>query len=177
MVPHWRLTALWSVGATATKTAFAFSCIAVVAFSFPVQADEHSLPDPTLTPGAVIAEATAADICKPGYSTRTRHVDAATKRSVYRAYGLSGNHTAYCSGDQGCEVDHLISLELGGSNDAANLWPEPYGGIVWNAHVKDRLENRLHRMVCDGEISLSEAQQDIADDWVAAYGRWIGGPE
>ena len=34
-------------------------------------------------------------------------------------YGIRGSHhgSAY-------EVDHLISLELGGSNEVANLWPE-----------------------------------------------------
>jgi hypothetical protein len=41
-------------------------------------------------------------------------------------------------------VDHLIPLELGGSNDIANLWPQSYV-TVWNAHMKDRLENRLNR--------------------------------
>ena len=70
-----------------------------------------------------------------------------------------------------CEVDHLISLELGGSNRLRNLWPEPYN-IVWNAHVKDRLENRLHQMVCAGELDLTTAQQAIASDWIAAYKRY-----
>jgi hypothetical protein len=72
-----------------------------------------------------------------------------------------------------CEVDHLISLELGGSNRPANLWPEPYD-IVWNAKVKDKLENRLHKMVCAGEIDLSTAQKAIAKDWIAAYQQYEG---
>jgi 5-methylcytosine-specific restriction endonuclease McrA len=45
-----------------------------------------------------------------------------------------------------CEVDHLIPLELGGSNRAANLWPQRYDG-GWSARDKDRLESRLHRLL------------------------------
>jgi hypothetical protein len=70
-------------------------------------------------------------------------------------------------------VDHLIPLELGGSNRLGNLWPEPYD-IVWNARVKDRLENRMHKMVCAGELDLATAQRAIAADWVAAYRRYEG---
>ena len=52
------------------------------------------------------------------------------------------------------EVDHLISLELGGSNAIRNLWPEPYAGR-WGARTKDVLENRLHDLVCEGQTYAS----------------------
>ncbi len=64
----------------------------------------------------------------------------------------------------------LIALELGGSNRVTNLWPEPYE-ITWNAHVKDRLENRLHELVCAGRLDLATAQRAIATDWIEAYKR------
>jgi hypothetical protein len=73
------------------------------------------------------------------------------------------------------EVDHLISLELGGSNAIGNLWPEPYAG-VWGARTKDVLENRLHDLVCSGMLSLPKAQHLEATDWVAAYRRFVGHP-
>ena len=92
-------------------------------------------------------------------------VPAAVKRQVYADYRRS-RRKGVC-----CEVDHLISLELGGSNRLRNLRPEPYD-IVWNAHVKDRLENRLHQMVCAGQLDLRIAQQAIASDWIAAYKRY-----
>jgi hypothetical protein len=66
------------------------------------------------------------------------------------------------------EVDHLVSLELGGTNARANLFPEaasPRPG----SHEKDRLENRLHDLVCSGQISLRRAQRAIATNWVKAY--------
>ena len=68
------------------------------------------------------------------------------------------------------EVDHLIPLELGGSNDIANLWPEaasPKSGF----HEKDQVENYLHDQVCSGAISLKDAQTQIATDWLAVYHR------
>lgn len=67
------------------------------------------------------------------------------------------------------EVDHLISLELGGSNSIKNLWPEP--GFP---NPKDKLENRLHAMVCSGQISLLQAQHDIATNWVQSYRTLVG---
>jgi hypothetical protein len=71
------------------------------------------------------------------------------------------------------EVDYLITPELGGATDIRNLWPEPYQDTVWNAHVKDQLEDRLHRMVCRGDLDLATAQRDISTDWIAAYRKYF----
>jgi hypothetical protein len=73
------------------------------------------------------------------------------------------------------EVDHLISLELGGSNAITNLWPEPYVGR-WGARTKDTLENRLHDLVCSGAMKLPHAQRIEAANWVAAYEKYVGTP-
>jgi hypothetical protein len=87
---------------------------------------------------------------------------------------LKGNHTGYCDGVGGCEIDHLISLELGGSNDIGNLWPQPYFNDC-NAHQKDLLENKLHELVCDADdsIPLAEAQLAISTDWISAYTKYV----
>ena len=97
---------------------------------------------------------TKAMICASGFTKCTPNVPASTKKKVLDEYGLKGTHTGYCKGNEGCEVDHLISLELGGSNDIKNLWPESYDAETWGAHVKDQLENDLHRMVCKVDMSL-----------------------
>jgi len=128
----------------------------------------HELPDPYLTPGAV-RTTDAHEICLRATSD-IRKVSAKTKRAVYTAYGnLGGNHTGFCSVQGGCEIDHLISLELGGSNDPQNLFPQPYSGVRWNAHVKDRLENELHRNICNGAITPEAAQRQIATNWIQTY--------
>jgi hypothetical protein len=69
-------------------------------------------------------------------------------------------------------VDHLISLELGGSNDVKNLWPEPYEPSP-GAKEKDKVENWLHAQVCAGRIPIAEAQREIAGDWYAVYERIV----
>ena len=120
------------------------------------------LPDAKLTPGAVLP-VTKADICVPGYTKKVRNVPASVKRQVYAEYGI----TSHKAGD--FEVDHLISLELGGSNSIKNLWPESYKTQPWNARVKDALENELHDEICSGQIDMATAQKEIATDWVASY--------
>jgi hypothetical protein len=130
----------------------------------------RDMPDPVLTPGAV-RTVDKQEICHTKTVT-VRNVPPVIKKQVYKSYHLDGNHTGYCDGPGGCEVDHLISLELGGSNDPKNLWPQPYDG-PWNAHMKDKLENTLHKMICDGSIPVGQAQQEIATDWKSAYTRYV----
>src|SRR4051812_46012719 len=111
------------------------------------------LPDPKLTPGATL-KATREQVCTPGWATAHRNVSIAMKKFVYREYRMPYR-------PKEAEVDHLIPLELSGANSIGNLWPEPYAG-EWGARTKDRLENRLHRLVCVGDIPLEEAQRRIA---------------
>jgi hypothetical protein len=123
-------------------------------------------PDKTLTPGATLA-VTAQDVCAPGYGRRVRDVPREVKRTVYASYGISER----APGEY--EVDHLISLGIGGSNSTRNLWPQANWTSPWNARVKDALENRLHRDVCAGRVDLQTAQHDMATDWIAAYQRYF----
>jgi len=124
-------------------------------------------PDSKLTPGAVLP-VTREDIIVPGYTKKVRNVPQSVKEQVYAEYGI----TSRAPGE--FEVDHLISLELGGSNSIKNLWPQSYLTKPWNAHVKDRLEDKLHAMVRDNQIDLATAQHEIATDWIAAYKKYVG---
>ncbi len=130
--------------------------------TFVYAGQNRSLPDSNLTPG-VILNVTKEDVCTPGYSKSIRNVPQSEKRQVYQEYNMQPDKSP-CP----CEVDHLISLELGGSNDIKNLWPQPYTG-KWNAHMKDRLENWLHKQVCKGDMTLQETQEAIKNDWTKAY--------
>jgi hypothetical protein len=60
-----------------------------------------------------------------------------------------------------------VSLELGGSNDATNLWPE----VPPSPNPKDQVEDTLHDAVCAGQVSLAAAQNAIASDWMTAEAR------
>jgi hypothetical protein len=146
--------------------------LAVLGCPLPVHAGD--LPDPAVTPGATDPAVNQGDIrqtiCVRGYTVRVRPPVSYTnslKRRQMRREQLPGSIRDY-------EEDHLISLELGGSpKDPRNLWPEPYAGR-WGAMVKDRLENRLHRLICSGRIRLADAQKAISRNWIAAYKRYVG---
>ena len=127
----------------------------------------NALPDSACTPGAIIADATKDQICQPGYSKNVRNVPDSEKNEVYAEYGI----THHSAGEY--EVDHLISLELGGSNDIANLWPEPAEPRP-GFHEKDQVENYLHAQMCSGAISLQDAQVAIASNWMQFYGPATG---
>ena len=135
------------------------------------------LPDPKVTPGAV-AIADQATVCATKWGSDERHVTPAMKRTAYASYGTAPgkgtcawvNRTTKTGKvtREGCEIDHLISRELGGADAVANLWPQPYNPKP-GAHEKDWLENELHKEVCRGLISLADAQHEIRADWYAAY--------
>lgn len=133
-------------------------------------ASPPELPDPKLTPGVADPAVTQANIgrtiCVAGYTAKVRHVTPAMHRAVFAEYGVNPK----VGGPY--EDDHLISLELGGSNDIRNRWPQSYVG-KWNAHMKDHLENKLHALVCDGTISLHAAQEAIRTDWETAYAKYV----
>jgi hypothetical protein len=123
-----------------------------------------TLNDLTATPGATTGM-TAAQLCAKDFRTGTvRNVTEATKHAACAEYGLAKTD---CVGTK-VEIDHLVSLELGGSNDLKNLWPEPYLPKP-GAREKDVVEDTLHRQVCAGTISLATAQHEISTNWYAVY--------
>ena len=89
--------------------------------------------------------------------------------SDLEAYGESGGLGLY-------ELDHLVPLELGGSSDTANLWPELNDHPPGAVNSKDPVEDELHDLVCaavEGRpyLPLAEAQMLIATDWTEAEAR------
>lgn len=120
-----------------------------------------------LTPGAT-ANVSVSAICVPGYATRVRAVSETEKLAIYADYGISNHPTGRY------EIDHLIPLELGGSNAASNLWPELNDHPAGYLNSKDILENRMHQLVCRGALPLGTAQRAIAANWVEAYQRYLG---
>ncbi len=120
-------------------------------------------PNPDLTPGEVYTNITKEDICTSGYSSRVRDVPLLEKKQVYQEYNIS-----YPQPQGAYEVDHFISLELGGSNDIKNLWPEPSEPRP-GFHEKDKTENYLHAQICNNQISLKDAQDKIRNDWYKIY--------
>ncbi|GAC1323995.1 MAG: hypothetical protein NVSMB13_04710 [Mycobacteriales bacterium] len=134
------------------------------------------LPDRARTPGAInlaVTQATiATTICVPGFTATIRPTSTYTtdlkRQQLASGYTLAGD-----TNTADYEEDHLVSLELGGNpTDPRNLWPQPYAAT--GARLKDRVENRLHELVCAGSLPLSIAQADLATNWYAAYIKYVG---
>lgn len=121
--------------------------------------------DAACTPGAVMTTDLKI-ICYTSTKNR-RKVTSATITKVYKQYNIKKpvNNTGK---NQKYEVDHLIPLELGGSNDIANLFPEPASPKP-GFREKDKVENYLHRQVCKGAMPIEEAQYGIATNWIRYY--------
>jgi hypothetical protein len=125
-----------------------------------------ALPDPSCTPGAIDPKVTQDNIdqtiCVKGYTQTVRPPVLYTnklKKQQIEAYG-------YIDKDlRDYEEDHLISLEIGGNpTDPKNLWPEPGA----SPNPKDEIENLCHTKICSGQITLAQAQHEIATDWQTA---------
>jgi hypothetical protein len=127
-------------------------------------------PDPNRTPGVANPDITQANIndtiCNPNWSTKMiRPPESYTGRLKARQideWELQGTMSDY-------EEDHFISLELGGNpTDPRNLWPEPYRPKP-GAREKDVVERQLHKQVCEGTLTLDQAQRAITADWYKVY--------
>lgn len=135
------------------------------------------MPDSSITKGAVRLHSKTT-VCRTKWGKDERHVTDKMKQTVYQQYGTAPGegvcafktHTGKSGKPvkEGCEVDHLISRELGGDDKVENLWPQPYTQNP-GAHEKDWLENELHKEVCAGTITLTAAQNEIKTDWYSAY--------
>jgi len=141
----------------------------------------YVLPDPRCTPGAIdpaVSQANiASTICRPGWSEAQRPPEALTEQQKQVALAAYGYYDGRALGRY--ELDHLISLSLGGAPDSPrNLWPEPdYPKIPAGSYYlnpKDRLEDRLHQLVCAHRLSLAAARRIIATNWVSWDRQHIG---
>jgi hypothetical protein len=139
-----------------------FIALLVVAAVVVLFAHGHSrrtsaiLADPVRTPGVVNPNVTQANIrstvCRSGWTATIRppvSYTNALKVKQMKQYGETGSPSDY-------QEDHLISLEMGGNpTDPRNLWPEPYP----RASEMDQIENELNSEICDGKLTLAQAQQ------------------
>ena len=135
------------------------------------------LPNYSKTPGAVDPAVNqsniASTICVVGYTKTVRPPTSYTNSLKYSqlrsGYAVNGDLNM-----RDYEEDHLIPLAVGGHpTDPKNLFPQYYGG-AYGARLKDRLELKMHLLVCAGRISLAAAQAAFKKDWRIAYRNYVG---
>lgn len=130
-----------------------------------------SVPDPACTPGAINPTVTIAVLRDSAFRTaciRQQVTTAQEKAQTYRWYAIP--HPANNSGgSQSCELDHLVSLELGGADSLDNIWPQcgPPGVQLSQRYFKqkDIVENYLAWRVRRGDMDLAQAQKGVASNW------------
>ena len=148
------------------------SFVLIIGFSVllqaPAQIKPSHLPNLKLTPGGTV-KVKKDDLCGSWYETADGSISISLKRKVFDLYGIRTEKATPLN------IDHLIPVGLGGSNSIENLWPQPLSG-EWNYSQKNRLERRLRKLVCKGELDLEKAQQEISSDWVSAYKKYMAKP-
>ena len=112
----------------------------------PQAADRKGLPDPTLTPGDRDSKPNKRTVLPP-----------ATQKKVLEAYGVP-------PGDSQFVVCRLIPPEIGGTNNAANL----FATTPWFANLKARLDSKLVQLVQSKQITADQAVSDLKGNWVKA---------
>ena len=125
-----------------------------------------AVPDTHLTPGAV-EPISRQQACNAQFASNDPFVPDSLRKEILKNYGLTSvSADAY-------QIDYLVTPKLGGAAAIGNLWPQPLGNTVWNARAKDALEDRLHELVCSGQLDLATAQREISQNWVAAYQKYF----
>jgi len=100
-------------------------------------------PNPKITPGDYIS------------TPQPRLVTSSMKAKVFELYNIGLFRRIFYT------VDHLVPLELCGTNSIRNLWPQPKK----EARLKDLDENRLATAVHAGKMKLADAQQEMLQLW------------
>lgn len=150
--------------------------IALSLLTITISCEAGDLPDRNLTPGVINPKVTQENIhqtiCVSGWTKTVRPPASYTTKLKIKQLRADGPYHSEL-GASYYEEDHLISLELGGHpTDERNLFPQHWSSPN-GARDKDRLENRLKRLVCVGQITLREAQNAIANDWLVAYRKYV----
>ena len=124
------------------------------------------LPSSFQTPGSK-GKANEAQVCAADFEASAKPVAKWQRDQALERYGKRPE-------DFTGDLDHLIPVSLGGTNDPDNLWPLPPSKDM-GAEQKKALEVKLHQLVCDKTLKLKDAQDAIKKDWVKAYNQYVKG--
>ena len=134
-----------------------FLSLVLLAVATTASSQDLTLPNRKLTPGRVAQK-----------DKDRRGVTAQMEQKVFARYRLP-----WAWRDQ-FKIDHLIPSELGGADTIDNLWPQRIRVLPYGADRKEVLAEVLLAKVRSGQISLSQAQEEISHDWIDAFIDHVG---
>jgi hypothetical protein len=121
------------------------------------------LPVKDVTPGKA-QKVTKEEVCSGDFASLVKPATEGDSLDVYDAYAIRPY--------SGRELVQLIPSSLGGTNDKQNLWPLA-NSREFGPTQKKALDERLHKMVCDGAIELKAAQEALKKNWTDAYKKYV----
>lgn len=130
---------------------------ALFVFATHVAAAEALLPNRKLTPGRVAQS-----------EDDRRGVTVEMEQKVFARYKLPW------SSRPAFKIDHLIPLELGGADTLDNLWPQSLRARPYGWERKELLTEVLLQRIARKQITLQQAQEQIAYDWIDAFIDHVG---
>jgi hypothetical protein len=134
-----------------------FAALVLVGLASNVLAGDNLLPDPTLTPGKVARK-----------GQDRNGVTEEMERHVFRLYQIPWRRRPEF------KVDHLIPTELGGADSIDNLWPQSLSARPYNAERKELLTRHLLALIAAREMTLTQAQREIREDWISCFVEHLG---
>jgi hypothetical protein len=137
----------------------------VVAVGVPALAIAQ-LPSSFQTPGNK-SKANEAQVCAADYEQSVKPLAKWQREQALERYGKRPE-------DFTGDLEHLIPLSLGGTNDPDNLWPLPASKEM-GPEQKHALDAKLHELVCNKTMKLKDAQDVFKKDWVKAYNEYVKG--
>jgi hypothetical protein len=143
-----------------------YGYLAAAALFFAPSYAAAQLPSSFQTPGAT-TKANMAQVCTADFEASAKPVAGWQRAEALTRYGRRPE-------DFTGDLDHLVPVSLGGSNDPDNLWPIP-ANKDFGPEQKKALDLKLHQLVCDKTITLKQAQDAIRKDWVKAYQQYVLG--
>jgi hypothetical protein len=147
------------------RTIYMCGMFAAAALALPAIANAQ-LQNSLYTPGAA-AKADVKQLCAAQVDASAKPVSARQKAETLERYGIRPE------GFSGT-LEHLVPVSLGGSNDPDNLYPFHAQG-EYTLQAKEQLAAKLRELVCDGKVSLKQAQDAFKKDWTKSYKQYMGG--
>jgi hypothetical protein len=134
-------------------------------FTMPLVTGSLSMPNPSLTPGAVSSTSTTV-VCSLPDHLNSSPIPTATQDVVYHKYGYTNSQV-----QAKYDIDYLVPILLGGATTIANMWPASYSGTGF--FEKTKLDYILRDLVCHRTLPLVTAQRDLEKNWYVAWLKYV----